>query len=147
MSVENDNRPYIGVGVILWKGDQVLMGKRIGSGDDVCWQFPGGHLEADETVIQCARRELLEETGLEVQQLHHAGYTDRAFMMNDRRYLTLFVSAQWWQGEPKVIEQEKCECWQWFDHRRLPQPLFAPIDLFLDVYGDLKTACVAGGTR
>ena len=31
------------------------------------WQIPGGRIELDETEEQCVQREMLEETGLEVQ--------------------------------------------------------------------------------
>ena len=37
------------------------------------WAFPGGFLNMDETVQECARRELEEETGLVVQDIHLVG--------------------------------------------------------------------------
>ncbi len=42
------------------KGEVLLVrGKKGGK-----WSFPKGHIERNETPIQCARRELLEETGI-----------------------------------------------------------------------------------
>ena len=57
--------PTVGVAVILLRGDQVLLIKRRGSFDGM-WCIPCGHVEWDEDIRLCGRRELKEETGLEV---------------------------------------------------------------------------------
>lgn len=45
----------------------IVDGKNIllGYGDNI-YQFPGGHLENNETFIECLKREVLEETGIEI---------------------------------------------------------------------------------
>ena len=37
------------------------------------WAFPGGFMNMDETTEQCAIRELMEETGLHVSDVHQIG--------------------------------------------------------------------------
>ena len=37
------------------------------------WAFPGGFMDMDETTEQCAIRELEEETGLRVSNVHQIG--------------------------------------------------------------------------
>ena len=131
MTDKNHSRPVIGVGVIVWRGRQILLGERLVNGSSNCWQFPGGHLESDESVIECAQREVLEETGLQVAALRHLGYTDKLFDMSGSKYITLLVSCEHVSGEAVVLEPDKCASWQWFDCQQLPSPLFLPITNFL----------------
>ena len=123
--------PVTGVGVLVWKNKKLLLGKRLHKDQSYSWQFPGGHLENNESVVECARREVLEETGLQIKKLRHLGFTDKSFEMNQQQYITLFVSAEYKSGKAQVLEPDKCEHWQWFDCTDLPSPLFAPITLFL----------------
>lgn len=58
--------PTIGVGVIVLDGDRVLLIKRGKPPREGQWSIPGGKQEWGETVRETARREVLEETGLEV---------------------------------------------------------------------------------
>ncbi len=132
MTPENKRqRPGVGVGVLIWRRQQLLLGKRLSQGEKTCWQFPGGHLETAETVSDCARREVLEETGLAIKNLRHLGFTDTCFDIAQRQYLTLLVSCEYESGEAQRLEPEKCGGWQWFDYQALPNPLFTPINNFL----------------
>ena len=110
---------------------ELLLGKRVSEGRSVCWQFPGGHLENDETVIGCAAREVLEETGLKIKALRHLSYTDKTFLVGSQQYITLFISCDYESGEAQVLEPGKCKVWQWFDYGQLPTPLFRPIEIFI----------------
>ncbi|MGB5395966.1 MAG: NUDIX domain-containing protein [Gammaproteobacteria bacterium] len=130
-------RPAIGVGVLVWHEDKLLLGERLHPRATSCWQFPGGHLEYAENVLDCARREVREETGLEIHQLKTAGYTEDVFISAQRHYITLYVSARLLRGEPEVKEPEKCACWQWFLPSQLPTPLFTPISNLLKAHPDL----------
>jgi 8-oxo-dGTP diphosphatase len=131
MSDSKNSQPMIGVGVLVWREKQLLLGKRINPGSKSCWQFPGGHLEPGESISDCARREVMEETGLKVQSLRHLGFTDKPFSVGDRQYITLLVSCDYAAGEAQTLEPDKCAGWSWFDYQHLPAPLFEPIKIFL----------------
>lgn len=136
MSDKNINRPVIGVGVLVWREKKILLGERSVSDQAVCWQFPGGHLEDDESVIACAQREVSEETGLQIKNLCHLGFTDKSFSVGGRKYITLLVSCDYLSGEAHVLEPDKCLGWKWFDYKDLPSPLFEPINIFLSQQAD-----------
>jgi len=135
MTDKKNNRPVIGVGVLVWREKKILLGQRIVDSAcnkaSMCWQFPGGHLEDGESVITCAQREVSEETGLVIKNLRHLGFTDKLFSVGEKEYITLLVSADYKVGEAQVQEPEKCASWQWFDYDDLPMPLFEPISIFL----------------
>ncbi|MDZ7862268.1 nucleotide triphosphate diphosphatase NUDT15 [Acidovorax sp.] len=89
--------------------------------------LPGGHLEFGESVAECAAREVLEETGLELQAVHPAPYTNDVFASEGKHYVTLFVVAQSVSGHPVACEPHKCAGWKWFRWSDLPAPLFPPL--------------------
>jgi 8-oxo-dGTP diphosphatase len=62
--------PMIGVGGLLFnRQNQVLLIKRDKPPSRGLWSVPGGKLEAGEGLIECCRREIQEETGLDVNVL------------------------------------------------------------------------------
>ncbi len=69
-------RPIVGIGVVLWRDNAVLLVRRGRAPWMGQWSLPGGAQELGETAQACARRELLEETGLTTGPLHLAGYVD-----------------------------------------------------------------------
>ena len=50
--------------LLIQRGDEPFKG---------CWAFPGGFMNMDETTEQCARRELKEETGLDIEEVQQVG--------------------------------------------------------------------------
>lgn len=59
----------LGVGAILCEGGRVLLVERAGEPLRGLWSLPGGVLEAGELLADGLRREIREETGLEVRVL------------------------------------------------------------------------------
>ncbi len=59
-------RPAVTADTLVFTADrkEILLIRRKHDPYKDCWAFPGGFLEMDETLEQCARRELMEETSL-----------------------------------------------------------------------------------
>ncbi len=125
--MKNDSpKPRVGVGVILLNNGKVLLGKRKGAHGAGEWALPGGHLEFGEAVEACARRELLEETGLIAESMRLGTWVNDIIEI-DRHYVTLFVIVDKFRGELQLMEPHKCEGWSWFEWSALPSPLFLPV--------------------
>lgn len=119
-----NNRPRVGIGVVIIKDGKVLFGKRKNAHGAGAWACPGGHLEFGESWEDCARREVLEETGLEVGAVRFGTVTNDIMESDEKHYITICMVAEYVSGEPRILEPEKCEGWEWFDWDDLPQPLF-----------------------
>ena len=61
--------------------------------------FPGGHLEADESLAQCAAREVREETGLRVANLEPCGIIHWLHRERGDRYLAFLFRTSDFSGE------------------------------------------------
>ena len=120
------DRPKVGVGILVVSEGRVLFGKRMGAHGAGNWSFAGGHLEFGETVEECARRELLEETGLEATSLILGPWTNNVIDGN-KHYVTIFVFVNSFKGEVILKEPDRCEGWHWFKWEEIPMPLFPPV--------------------
>ena len=61
------DRPYIGIGALIFDGDRILMVERGHEPLKGWWSLPGGILETGEKLADGIRREVREETGLEIE--------------------------------------------------------------------------------
>lgn len=125
-------RPLVGIGVLVVRDGKILLGRRKnahGAGD---WSPPGGHLEFGETPEEAAAREVLEETGLHIENIRLAGVVNSVFHDEQKHYVTLFMVADCPEGSPELCEPEKCEAWEWFSWTHLPKPLFMPLKDLLE---------------
>jgi len=61
--------PLVGVGALIYEGDRILMVQRGKPPLEGLWSLPGGLVETGESLADAVRREVREETGLEVRPL------------------------------------------------------------------------------
>jgi 8-oxo-dGTP diphosphatase len=138
MEENKELRPKVGIGVMIIKNGKVLMGKRKNAHGDGEYAWPGGHMEYMESFEECAKRETLEETGIEI------GNVRLLRLMNlkaypPKHYVDIALVADWKSGEPKICEPEKIEGWDWYDLNNLPQPVFYTIPSYIESYKTGRT--------
>jgi len=121
-------RPKVGLGVFIFDDDRkVLLMKRRGSSGAGTWCPPGGHLEMEESFLECAKKEVKEEVNLEIEDINILGITNDISSSNIH-YVTIQTKAIKWKGEPKNMEPEKCSEIGWFSLNGMPSPLFLPLE-------------------
>ncbi len=126
-------RPAVSVGVLIFKDGKVLLGKRKVSHAEGEYAPPGGAVEHLESLIDCARREVKEETGLEIKNLRFLClYNEKAYA--PKHFVNIGFVADWQEGEPRVMEPEKCAGWGWYGMESLPKPLFANMPSYVESY-------------
>ncbi len=76
MSREHPSRPVVGVGAVILRDDRVLLVRRGRPPRAGQWSLPGGAQKLGETVEEAVRREIREETGLELARIELLAVVD-----------------------------------------------------------------------
>lgn len=84
--------------------DRVLMIKREKSWKG--WAFPGGHLENDESMEACVRREIKEETGIYLDELEFKGIAHIYNPETKKRHMIFSYLSHSYHGEVNELCDE-----------------------------------------
>jgi len=121
------HKPHVVVTAFILRDGKVLVGKRIGSIGSGTWCIPGGRMKFGEELHECAKREILEETGLKIKNLR-LGTVVNNYSIRDRwHYTSICYIADYASGNVRVMEPDRCLEWRWVKWNNLPKPLFAPM--------------------
>jgi 8-oxo-dGTP diphosphatase len=116
-------RSVVDVYILMQRPDgMILLLERSGTGyadGKLC--PPSGHLEAGESVIDCAVREASEEVGVNIDPADLA-FTHVVHHRNpeDQGRIGFFFTATRWAGEPVNREPHKCAGLRWADPAHPP---------------------------
>ena len=94
--------PIPAVGVVCWRGDEVLLIRRGRAPRQGEWSIPGGKVERGESLHAAAVRELYEETGVTA----NIGKLIEVYEIIDAEfhYVLIDYAAIWEAGEPVAAD-------------------------------------------
>lgn len=123
--MENNN-VRVGIGVFIFKNGKFIMQQRQGAHGKGTWSVPGGHLEFGESFESTARREVKEETNLEIKNIRFGAITNDLFTKDNKHYVTIWMLSDWANGKEYITEPDKCTGQAWHNFDDLPVALFLP---------------------
>ncbi|WP_067619389.1 NUDIX hydrolase [Dissulfuribacter thermophilus] len=108
--------PRVAVSCVVWKGDRVLMVKRKNPPAKGTWAPPGGSVKLGETCFDAVKREVLEETGINVSPIRTMTHVDAIYKDGDSairyHYVILYIEAKYISGTP--VPGDDAEDAGWF---------------------------------
>lgn len=140
----SDKKVGVGFGVMILRDGKVLLGKRHedpekadsalnGAGK---WTMPGGKLDFGEKFIDGAKREVKEETDLDLKKAKVICLNED--MVEGAHFVTVGLLAEEFEGEVKVMEPDEITEWKWFDLENLPNPMYFPSEKVLKNFKEEK---------
>ena len=119
MAIDSKHWPQVGVGVVVWRGDEVLLVKRGTEPRAGQWSLPGGRQQPGETVRKAAIREVIEETTVTVSLTTLIDVVDSITYGEDGsmqyHYTLVDFSAEWQAGDACAGDDAVDVCWTRMD--------------------------------
>jgi mutator protein MutT len=113
------------VAAVIERDGKFLITKRLETSPmGHCWEFPGGKIEKEETIEECAVRECREEIDVVVEPVRRL--RDEWYDYPHGRVHLHFVLCRIVSGEPKPIH---CREARWIEPRQFPDFEFPPADV------------------
>ena len=110
----NSPRPVVAVGVLVRRGDEILLVQRGKPPHRGSWSIPGGHLRFGETITEAAVREVREECGIEIKLrdsrlvLNRIGRTEAGIQYH---FVIIDLLADWVSGD--ALAGDDADAIQW----------------------------------
>ncbi len=118
-----------GVAVIVTWRELVLFGRRPQNDGSSVWQLPGGWIEPGESPLEAARREVREETGLEIDAPAFVAVTSNRFAGGDHS-ISLYFEAECGDGSMlSNSEGQPDGGWEWRQWSDVGDELYLPLAL------------------
>ena len=118
--MDNDKREYpsnpiAAVGTIVLREEQVLLIMRTREPGAGKWSIPGGKIELGESLFEAAHREVLEETGINVD-IRKAVNTYDSIVRDEEgeikfHYFLVYCTAGYIDGEPQTSAESSEVVW------------------------------------
>lgn len=112
---EYPDRPWVGIGCIVFRGEEVLLVRRGKPPRAGQWSLPGGAQNLGERAEEAARRELREEAGIEVGSMTLALVVDAISPGEAGRplyhYTIIDFTAHWTEGEARAGDDVSEVAW------------------------------------
>lgn len=97
------DRPLVGVGAVIFRGEEVLLVRRGQEPAKGSWSLPGGVVEVGEDLEAALKREVSEETGLNVKVLGITAVLERIYRDEDENvpyhYVLIDFACDYVSGE------------------------------------------------
>ena len=126
---------YAAVNVLLIKDNKIFLIRRINTGwEDGKYCVPSGHIDQDETALQAAAREGLEEAGVKIKT-EDLKLVQIMHRCQERTYIDLTFVADKWEGEPNNAEDGNfADQAEWFSLNELPENIIPFLKATLENY-------------
>lgn len=118
-----DTLPRAGCGAVLLKESCLLLVYRKRDPERDHWGLPGGKVEPFETLQQAVRREIFEETGLQIERMSLLCVVDQIAPDRNEHWIAPVYIAEDFTGNASIREPEALGDVKWFPLEQLPDRL------------------------